>query len=194
LRALFIILLSFGIQSCRKDDPEKDLVVMLGDSMTRRGNWSRLLRDNIVNLGVDGIKSTEVLGNTLSKAVARKPDFVYLMIGFNNANTQAFNLEDYKADLTAICDTLRLNKIPFAIQSVLPPTIAAAQSIGSPVTKENTDLINAFLIKLCAERTIPFIELRTVLTTKYGHLNENYSTDGIHLNEQGYRLWADFLR
>lgn len=193
MRTLLAFFLLAVFISCRKDAPKEDVIVMLGDSMTKRGDWSRLTGKNTVNLGIDGLKSPGVLNATLPKAIQLNPDFIYLMIGVNDANTQGYKSDNYEAVITAICDTLESKKIAFAIQSVLPSTISFTIS-DPPVLKQAVDTMNTFLTDLCAARKIPFIDVRSVLTTPAGYLDEAYSSDGLHLNEAGYAAWATMLR
>ena len=60
---------------------------MLGDSITARGDWKKLLEnEHIVNLGIDG-DCTEGVLNRVTTVVELEPKTVFLMIGVNDLCT-----------------------------------------------------------------------------------------------------------
>jgi lysophospholipase L1-like esterase len=189
---LILALLTIGLMSCRKDEVRPERIVMLGDSMTRRGDWNSLLNKETTNIGVDGMKSTGVLNKTLIDALSFKPTMVYLMIGFNDADNAGFNVDNTINNITSICDSLDRNHIDFVVQSVIPPTKEYNQTIGNNTTKSNVDSINDRLEELCKDKGYKFIDIRPALTDGE-YLIESYSVDGVHLNEMGYKLWASCL-
>jgi len=53
--------------------------------------------------------------------------------------------------------------------------------------------LNQLLKALCFKKNISFINLNTVLSDN-SRLQPQLTTDGIHLNNKGYELWAIIIK
>ena len=81
------------------------------------------------------------------------------------------------------------------LQSLLPIN----ESFGRyKLLTGKTDLvpqINTLLKELAAEKQIDFIDLFPLFTEQGTNmLRRELTTDGLHLNEQGYKIWAKALK
>ena len=172
-------------------------IVMLGNSLTENGgDWGkRLGRKHVVNRGIIG---DEVMGvyRRLHQILPGQPRELFLMIGIN----------DVSHGLTAdsIADLIRLTverirrespQTRLHLQSLLPIN----ESFGRyRLLTNKTELvpeINARLKKLAHEQQIDFVDLFPLFTEKGTHvLRKELSTDGLHLNEKGYKIWAKELK
>ena len=67
-----------------------------------------------------------------------------------------------------------------------------SQNEGSP-NNLLVKKLNADLMLMCKEKGIDYLDINSVLS-KNEALIMDYSTDGTHLNEEGYNKWGDFLK
>ena len=174
-----------------------DDIVMLGNSLTENGgDWGkRLGRKHVVNRGIIG---DEVMGvyRRLHQILPGQPRELFLMIGIN----------DVSHDLTADSITHLIRLTVERIRRESPQTRLHLQSL-LPINESfgryrlltgKTELvpeINARLKELAHEQQIDFIDLFPLFTEKGTHvLRKELSTDGLHLNEKGYKIWAKELK
>ena len=159
-------------------------VVMLGDSITARGDWGRMLpRAKIVNLGVEGDTSAGVL-NRLEEVISLEPRRVFLMIGINDVRRE-FPIELVEAHIALTAARLLDSGITPVVQSVL--------YVSNEKLNEKVRVLNAMTRAWCAERSILYIDLNAVLSAG-GVLLPRFSGDGIHLNKEAYHLWSEVVR
>lgn len=181
------------------DEPAitSDNIVMLGNSLTENGgDWGkRLGKKNVVNRGIIG---DEVMGvyNRLHQILPGQPREMYLMIGINDVS------HNLTADSIAGLIRLTVDRIQrespqtkLHLQSLLPIN----ESFGRyKLLTGKTDLvpqINTLLKELAAEKQIDFIDLFPLFTEQGTNvLRRELTTDGLHLNEQGYKIWAKALK
>ncbi len=162
-------------------------IVMIGDSLTEGGSWNELShRDDISNYGIAGDTSYGVLHrlDNLSPEIKK----VFIMIGSNDlgyGESVAYVFSNYKK----IIEILEIRGIRPYIQSVL--------YVGrfDRSKRDNKDIakLNYLLIKLSIKKGITFIDLNKVLAPK-GVLSEEYTIDGVHINEKAYKLWIKSVK
>ncbi len=174
-----------------------DDIVMLGNSLTENGGaWGkRLGRKHVVNRGIIG---DEVMGvyRRLHQILPGQPRELFLMIGIN----------DVSHDLTADSITHLIRLTVERIRRESPQTRLHLQSL-LPINESfgryrlltgKTELvpeINTRLKELAREQQIDFIDLFPLFTEKGTHtLRKELTTDGLHLNEKGYKIWAKELK
>lgn len=92
--------------------------VMLGDSITGRGDWKTLLEDeHILNLGVDGDTTSGIL-KRVQKIIELEPKIVFLMAGINDLCI-SIPLENIFDNYTQILKKFKRNKIRVIVFSTL---------------------------------------------------------------------------
>lgn len=181
------------------DEPaitDKD-VVMLGNSLTENGgDWGkRLGKKHVVNRGIIG---DEVMGvyERLHQILPGHPKKLFLMIGINDVS------HNLTADSIAGMIRLTVERIQrespeteLHLQSLLPIN----ESFGRyKLLTGKTDLvpeINTRLKALAQEKKIDFIDLFPLFAEGNTNvLRKDLTTDGLHLNEEGYKIWAKALK
>ncbi len=164
-------------------------IVMLGDSLTARGNWNALLPGfPIRNCGIDGDTCAGVWGR-LDEVLALNPRAVFLQIGIN----------DFLGDVEAheiVAGHLRiweelsdgLNEAALFVTSLFPYR-EAAFPYSLPL---NGDImaINRELEEKAGQWKLPFINLFPILADGDNQLRPEYSQDGLHLTPAAYKVWA----
>ena len=172
-------------------------IVMLGNSLTENGgDWSaRLGKKNVRNRGIIG---DEVMGiyDRLHQILPGHPQKLFLLTGVN----------DVSHDLTTDSIVAMMRTTIDRIQRESPDTKLFLQSL-LPINESfgrykrltgKTDMIpeiNARLEALAKEKKIVFINLFPLFTEKGTNvLRSNLTNDGLHLNEEGYEIWAKAIR
>ena len=173
-------------------------IVMLGNSLTENGgDWAdRLDCRHVLNRGIIGDCAAGVM-DRLHQILPGHPRQICLMIGVN--------------DLANGCppDSIAgmVDRLLARIQAESPDTKVCLQSL-LPVNESfgrysrlegKTDLVpatNRLLRQVAERRGVSFVDLFPLFTDgKRSHvLRADLSTDGLHLNEAGYRIWQKALK
>lgn len=181
------------------DEPaitDKD-IVMLGNSLTEGGgDWSaRFGRKNVRNRGIIG---DEVMGiyDRLHQILPGHPAKLFLLTGANDVS------HDLSADSIAALIRMTVKRIrkespstKIYLQSMLPIN----ESFGRYKKLDGkTDMIpeiNARLQTLAGEEGIAYIDLFPLFAEKGTNvLRSELTADGLHLNEDGYKIWVRAIR
>ena len=172
-------------------------IVMLGNSLTEGGgDWGkRLGKDNVINRGISG---DEVMGvyDRLHQILPGKPAKIFLLIGVN----------DVSHDLSTDSIVYRIDQTLARIQKESPETKVYLQSLlpinesfnrYKRLTNKTYQIpeINARLETLAKEKKITFINLYPLFTEKGTNvLKKELTYDGLHLNDEGYKVWVDAIK
>lgn len=159
-------------------------VVFIGDSLTDGSDWYDIFPNKkIANRGI-GSDTTEGVLNRMDTIVNTNAKKAFLMIGVNDIGRN-IDMNIIFDNYVKIIIELQKNNITPLIQSIL---------LTNTVEIDNADVnnLNSRLKSFCEKNDIVFIDLNTKLSLN-GKLNESYSSDGIHLNGQGYVLWSDTI-
>jgi len=167
--------------------PPPDIVVFLGDSLIYGGAWREAFPDvDVVNLGVRG--------DTIFDVSARLDELrnprvhvakILLLIGTNDALLRLPGHE-LAGRHTFLVNRLR-EVVPDAtlVLMTLPPCGADRGQI----VRTANDAIR----ETAAANQLALVDLYPRFAAADGSLREEYSLDGIHLNEAGYALWSEML-
>ena len=172
-------------------------IVMLGNSLTENGgDWGRRLGwKHVVNRGIIG---DEVMGvyDRLHQILPGHPQKLFLLIGINDVS-HGLTADSIAGLIDHTVERIRREspQTRLYLQSLLPIN----ESFGRyRLLTGKTDLvpqINARLRELARERQIDFIDLFPLFTEpNTSVLRKELTTDGLHLNEDGYRIWVKVLK
>ncbi|VEU82203.1 SGNH/GDSL hydrolase family protein [Acholeplasma hippikon] len=176
-------------------------VVFMGDSITAQ---FKLLSqyENIVNIGVGGYKTTELIP-LVKELRLHQPDIVVLLIGINDflCNKRFFE-HGYTIPFHKTYDTLldmitvNLPRTKLYVVSMLPVAPRKEGMLNETnALKWNEEIayINQFIKHQSKVYRATYLDLYHEFI-KDGMLNSEYSLDGIHLTEKGYLTYLDFLK
>ena len=167
----------------------KRLIVILGDSLTQ---WfpSRLLPSKRLwlNQGISG-DTTEGILKRLFIFSQIQPDAIYILAGINDLKNQISPgtiLENYQQ----IIQTLQQNhpQTPILIQSIFPtslPTKFLPFNIPNPQIQD----LNQQLAQVVRKSGATYLDFYPRFTDSQGNLRSDLTTDGLHLSQNGYKLW-----
>ena len=170
-------------------------IVFLGNSITEGGDWARLTGlSNTLNRGIGGDITYGLLAR-INTITARKPRKLFILIGVN----------DIGKDIPDAVIANNVKKLLGIIKSESPDTQVFVQSI-LPVNPEypgfpqhynkqyHVLMTNQLLERVSIEEGVTFINLFPFFLDEHQRLRMDLTPDGLHLNENGYRLWVDLLK
>lgn len=174
----------------------KDLV-MLGNSLTEGGgDWGKLLgKKRVVNRGIVG---DEVMGvyDRLHQILPGKPRQICLMIGVNDVSHN-LTADSIAAMIRLVAERIRRESpdTRLVLQSLLPINESFRRYRLLEGKTEVIPQINALLKAFAAQQRITYVDLFPHFCQEGTHiLRPELTTDGLHLNSEGYRLWAKLLK
>lgn len=177
----------------------RNLTILAGDSLSL---WfpSELLPDNKtwLNQGISGEKTAGLL-KRLNLFDKTTPETIFVMIGINDL-IAGVNNETILENQRQILAYLR-KKHPTAqivVQSILPHQGEKATWQGKEklLTIPNSRIrnLNQQLQTIAAEDSVKYLNLYPLFADKQGNLRSEFTTDGLHLNPQGYLVWSSALQ
>ncbi|HEY9634606.1 MAG TPA: GDSL-type esterase/lipase family protein [Coleofasciculaceae cyanobacterium] len=166
-------------------------IIFLGDSLTDLCEWAEVFRNNrIKNRGICG-DTTDGILNRIDNIVASNPQKLFILIGINDLN-QGRALEDILSNYRKILEIFQSHtpEAKVFIQSVLPVNNQIFNNNG---VNEKVLLLNAKLKDLTKEFSFKYIDLFSCFLDSNNQLDTQYTSDGVHLNGQGYLIWKRII-
>ncbi len=166
-------------------------VYIVGDSHVE--GWEALPLQTELSLENRGVGGDTTFGliNRLPRLIAEAPDAVFLMIGVNDLimNARHGLTQRYELILRRLREALPHAEL--YVHSLLP-----VNQTDFPMTSEHLDnadiaAVNERLRRLCAEVGATYLDLAPAFLDETGRLRRELSLDGLHLNLEGYTLWAE---
>lgn len=137
-----------------------------------------------------------VSGNTAAQGLARvtdvtslaiKPDWCLVMFGTNDAGTSV-SASSFAASMEGIADALHAAGIRPVFLTV--PPVPTTDLGGGLSRRELADRYNGWLAGWCPRNGVPLADFRTAVMDTAGDWLPDFSTDGIHPTNPGYRAMA----
>lgn len=170
-------------------------IVFLGNSITDRVDWNELLSmSNVHNRGISGDITFGVL-ERLSEVTEGKPAKVFILIGINDISR---NIPDsviagnYRKIIERIKKESSRTKIYF--QTLLPVNNEFTQFKNHYNKDEHILWLNKQIKALGKQEHITVIDLYPHFLNSEKKLDKKYTLDGLHLNAEGYKVWAALLK
>lgn len=158
-------------------------IVFLGASIIQHCEWSELFENcRIKNRGIAGDTTFDVI-DRLESILKGQPQKVFLMVGLNDLLTEtpiASILANYETIIIKLKSDSPNSK--FYIMSILPVSMNE-NNINDRITR-----LNKKTRDVCLKNDCTFVDLHFLFQSTDGRLNPKLTTDGIHLNADGYFL------
>ena len=183
------------LEKFKKEPIVTGKILFLGNSITEKGNWRKLLKDStIINRGISGDNTFGVL-NRLEDITKRKPSRIFLLIGVNDLSKNIPN-EVIIENIFSIVGKIRAAspKTRIFLHSLLPVNPAVKDFPISFAKQENILEINGQLKKYGDVFKFTYIDLHSQFLDKQNALDVRYTLDGLHLNAAGYQRWVLYLK
>jgi lysophospholipase L1-like esterase len=178
--------------------PER-LAVLVGDSISLWFPEEFLPSDRTwLNQGISGETSAGLLSR-LSLFDQTRPDTIFIMIGINDllrGTSELTILENQRL----IIDELKTAhpQAQIVVQSILPHAAEEATWEGRDrliaLPNQKIQDLNRQLKTVAQEEGVYFLDLYSLFTDDDGNLQMALSTDGLHLNKQGFYVWSIALQ
>lgn len=173
---------------------ENDLI-FLGNSITARNHWEELLQMPAArNRGISGDTTFGIL-ERLDEITEGHPKKIFILIGINDISrnfTDEIIIENYKKILRRINKESPLTRI--YVQTILPVNATFGVYKNHYGKDDHILGINNFLREMNKEKGLTLIDLHDHFLDANNHLDAKYTEEGLHLNANGYKLWADLLK
>jgi len=167
-------------------------VVFIGNSIT--DGWPNAHPDffksnNYVGRGISGQTSPQLLSRFRQDVINLKPVAVLINIGTNDVaqNTGPYNEEFTLGNIMSMAELADANGIKVILSSVTPAG-------EYPWRKEIKDVpqkimsLNAKIKAYAKEKGFSYIDYFSVMCDENNALKSNLGTDGVHPNEEGYKI------
>jgi lysophospholipase L1-like esterase len=166
--------------------------VVVGDSLTERGEWWELLGRPVANRGIAG-DTVETVRARLDDIAALDPRVVFVLVGVNDLLAGA-SPEALAARHAALIAELRrrLPQARIVVESLLPIRDELV-ALDAELTSATVRRANALCQRGAAAAGADWLDVHSRLTDPGGELDPRYSSDGLHLSGAGYRAWAAAL-
>ncbi len=164
-------------------------IVFTGDSITRNGGiWAfRINRYDFrtSNIAISGIDVNGIKYITL-KAIDKKPKCIFIMAGRNDMPT------NYKEGNAQSTISTYKQLLDMAIKKGIKVYVTSTLYWVYESHPEIIDELNTFLNEYCTENGQVYIDLNAKLSSN-GKLREEFTPDGVHINEKAYDIWAGMI-
>lgn len=168
--------------------------LFLGDSITDFYDLDKYYEDlPVVNSGINGNRTTDILNDMKDRVYRYNPSKVFLLIGTNDIIDGKGN-DEIIDNIKKIIELIKKNR-PYAeiyLESIYPVNKTDNDKISlSMVSSRDNDQIieiNKKLKKYCDEKKITYIDLYSKLVDDEGNLKLDYTKEGLHLSDDGYKV------
>jgi len=172
-------------------------LVFLGDSITDRWRksgaavWRQYYAPrHALNLGIGGDRTQHVLWRLDNGELnGLKPKVVVLMIGTNNSRTD--DADSIAAGVELIVKKIRTQcpETKVLLLAVFPRN----KPTDTPEQLATLRAVNQQIAKLDNGRTVRFLNINARFVGADGKVPADIMPDFLHLNEKGYRIWAEAM-
>ncbi len=165
-------------------------VVFMGDSIT--DNWigadATLFTDGLVDRGIGGQTTPQMLVRFRADVLALKPRAVHIMAGTNDIAgiTGAATMATVQGNIATMADLARAHGIKVILAST-PPAVAFPWSPGMKPAPQIVAL-NAWLRGYAAKNGFTYVDYHAALASPDGGMKPGYASDGVHPTPQGYAV------
>lgn len=193
LNVMFIVLVFIYVARNKESLTQKfiwkfntETLIMFGDSHTARGNWNDLFdRRDVLKVGYSGFTSGQLEFMMKQYIVDRNASYCFVQCGGNDLNKAHFDPKQMNSNINSIIKYLKAEKITPVLQSLFHRP--------DPNYNITIDSLNMGLWQLAQDHGIDFIDVNPFLD-KNNNIGEHIESDKVHLNEQGYKIWAGVVQ
>ena len=180
-------------------------IVFLGNSITEGGDdWNKRFGvNNIVNRGISG-DITEGILSRLDEIIYYKPTAIFLLIGINDIfdnqpDKKNINSSQVAKNIIQIAENIQKDSrnTKIFIQTILPVDIQKHMNYNDrSLSSYNSEMVNQIIAinrLIIGQNNFPVIDLHSAFVDERGLMNKAYTTDGVHLNDIGYKAWVKYV-
>lgn len=176
-------LLAQEARSIATGQGNNQLTIIVGDSLSLWIPPEWLSRDRFwLNQSISGETSAQIL-QRLPTFAATRPDTIHVMAGVNDIKQGASD-EAVITNLQLIMRRLHQQhpQARIVMYSILPTRLPRIPS-------DRIRQVNQQIAVVAARQGVDYVDLQPEFTDAQGNLDRDLTTDGVHLNPQGYQVW-----
>lgn len=169
-------------------------IVFVGDSITYMYDLNKYYDGyNVVNNGIDGEFTWGVLDDLKDRIYKYNPSKVVLLIGTNDIYKNK-SVDEISDNVDKIIKGIKTNRTYAEIYlvSLLPVNRTSDDIINLNMVKNRTNEmimeINNKYQEIAKKYNITYIDLYSKLIDDDGNLKLDYTKEGLHLNDNGYKV------
>lgn len=164
-------------------------VTLIGHSIFDYWEISKLNEYEVNNLGIAGISTREYIDFILKKDLIKSlGEKVILFSGTNDMVIEGWKKEDTLNWINETIEILKSIKKDIKIYLIEVPRVLSRMDRANRVIVELNNYLKDNLSK-----DIKFIELGQELQDKFGNLKIEFTNDGLHFNEKGYKKLKEIV-
>lgn len=183
-------------------------LIMVGDSITHgwenkgKAVWDEYYAGrHAVNMGFGGDQTQHVLWRfDHGELDGIRPKLAVLMIGTNNSNREDYTAEEIADGIKAICAQIRekLPKTKILILAIFPRGDAEQRkdmehgATFNPQWAKNAEA-SQLASQIADGKHIFYLDINHAFLDENGVLSRDIMPDLLHLNEKGYKMWAEAM-
>ncbi len=164
--------------------------IFLGNSITEGFELEKYFpQARPLNRGIAGDHIDGLLERLDTSVLRLQPAALYVMIGINDigaGDTDSIIIKNYDQLLEEIRSALPETRV--YIHSILPTT-----AVWANCPKEKIVRLNGHYRAKALELGFEWIDLYSDFVNENGYLRQELTSDGLHLNAAGYRIWSEIL-
>lgn len=149
----------------------------------------------VVNLGVAGARSADVLNGQLRRALELRPDLVTISVGPNDV-TGRVTAADFEANVGRILAALTRETRAVVVVTLLPDLAVTPRFAASPAREavgRLTAEFNAILRRVGRAHGAALVDLYEASRREVPRHPELVAGDGYHPSDAGYARWAELM-
>ncbi len=189
----WINLLTKEAHAISKLQDDQRLIILLGDSISLWFPPDLLPTQRLwLNQGISGDTIAGIL-RRLSVFDQTRPNAIYILAGVNdlkNCVSDRTILKNYRECLLKLHHNHPQTQL--IVQSILP-TDLPSQILTMKIPNSRINQLNQQLRELANQENASYLELHSHFLDQAGKLKPELTTDGLHLNYQGYKIWQWIL-
>lgn len=175
-------------------------LIAFGDSLTRGYQPSPIFNETpyinylkpllgenwiLENKGINGELTDQMLERFQRDVISRKPDVVVILGGTNDIG--------WGIDTKIIIENLKTMMQKALDAGITPVACAIPSLMGYKRLIPPRQEVNAEIARFAKEKNLRFVDLFAAIAEKNLFLKKKYSSDGLHLNTDGYKLMAQII-
>lgn len=162
-------------------------IVMLGNSITRAGNWNQDLgRDDVFNGGKPGWTTEQISWVIKDFVTPNNPVLCFFKAGIN----------DYTLGISTerIIQNIQFNMDEIKKAGTQPVFQTTLYQRGNTKVNREIDKLNEAMIAFSIERGYEYVDLRPFLCENGDIKDEYVKGDNTHLTPEAYPVWAEAIK
>lgn len=176
-------------------------IVFVGDSITYQYNLKDYYDDkyHLVNSGIDGNTTSDILNDMENRIYRYNPTKVVLLIGTNDVPYKSE--KEIENNIKTIIDNIIDNRpnCEIYLESIYPVNDTDDEKISHDMVRKRKNEkimnINKNLKSLAKnEKKVTYINMYDYLLDENGNLKIEYTKEGLHLNNDGYKVVTKVLK